>query len=386
MASRSASLNNYGYDDERGDYIIVEGDHICFRYEITGMLGKGSFGQVAQCRDHATGENVAIKIIRNKKRFHHQALIEIKVLENLRKWVRLPLLSLIFAGIMRSCAQDPDEKHNVVKMTDHFSFRNHLCIVTELLSINLYELVKANGFNGFSTILIRRFTSQILLSLTLLRHHRVVHCDLKPEVRRSSYICALFDVNCRTERPTQTSGQERRPGHRLWQFMLREREGCARRSPLLGGSTSTRCTVYTYIQSRFYRSPEVILGMNYHMAIDMWSLGCILAEMYTGAPLFPGEVSGPHCLVDVVGKRQRRTNKSSFRASWSASVCPTRCVFTWCYRLRRLLSVRTVPHRPSLAQEALLRQLWQPSTGREQQRSSTPTWIQVTRSDAQMRR
>ena len=115
-----------------------------------------------QCRDHCTGEMVAIKIIRNKKRFHHQALIEIKVLENLRKW-------------------DPDEKHNVIKMTDSFSFRGHLCIVTELLSINLYELIKANSFQGFSLNLIRHFTAQILASLTLLRHHRVVHCDLKPE-------------------------------------------------------------------------------------------------------------------------------------------------------------------------------------------------------------
>ncbi len=48
-------------------------------------------------------------------------------------------------------------------------------------------------------------------------------------------------------------------------------------------------TVYTYVQSRFYRSPDVMLGMGYSMAIDMWSLGCILAELYTGFPIFPGE-------------------------------------------------------------------------------------------------
>lgn len=52
----------------------------------------------------------------------------------------------------------------------------------ELLSINLYELIKANGFVGFTTALIRRFTSQMLMSLSLMRHHRIVHCDLKPEV------------------------------------------------------------------------------------------------------------------------------------------------------------------------------------------------------------
>lgn len=81
--------NNYGYDDERGDYLVVKHDHLAYRYEVIGTLGKGSFGQVLQCRDHATGQSTAIKIIRNKKRFHHQALVEIKILDNLRKWVRL---------------------------------------------------------------------------------------------------------------------------------------------------------------------------------------------------------------------------------------------------------------------------------------------------------
>ena len=81
--------NNFGYDDERGDYLIVNHDHLAYRYEVIDTLGKGSFGQVLNCRDHCTGESVAIKIIRNKKRFHHQALVEIKILDNLRKWVRL---------------------------------------------------------------------------------------------------------------------------------------------------------------------------------------------------------------------------------------------------------------------------------------------------------
>lgn len=86
-ASRDVTTNNYGYDDERGDYLVVERDHLAYRYEVIGTLGKGSFGQVLQCRDHRTGEMLAVKIIRNKKRFHHQALVEVKVLENLRKWV-----------------------------------------------------------------------------------------------------------------------------------------------------------------------------------------------------------------------------------------------------------------------------------------------------------
>ena len=80
--------------------------------------------------------------------------------------------------------QDAEEKHHVIKMTEHFYFRGHLCIAMELLSINLYELIKANNFVGFTTALIRRFTNQMLQSLALMRHHRIVHCDLKPEVRQ----------------------------------------------------------------------------------------------------------------------------------------------------------------------------------------------------------
>jgi len=106
--------NNYGYDDERGDYQIVNHDHLAYRYEVLDTLGKGSFGQVLSCRDHCTGQSVAIKIIRNKKRFHHQALVEIKILDNLRKWVKqicLHAWDVLFTialgcGREASCHQD----------------------------------------------------------------------------------------------------------------------------------------------------------------------------------------------------------------------------------------------------------------------------------------
>lgn len=103
-------------------------------------------------------------------------------------------------------------------MTEHFYFRGHLCIAMELLSINLYELIKANGFVGFTTALIRRFTSQMLGSLQLMRHHRIVHCDLKPEV--SLYWCShiIFSAKtCGLECSTAAPSKERSQSHRLWQ-------------------------------------------------------------------------------------------------------------------------------------------------------------------------
>ncbi|SNX87041.1 related to putative dual specificity protein kinase pom1 [Melanopsichium pennsylvanicum] len=261
MATVGKPDQNHGFDDERGDYNVINKDHLAFRYEIVDLLGRGSFGQVLQCRDHKTGKTVAIKLIRNKKRFHHQALVEVRILENLTKW-------------------DPDEKYNVIKMTESFLFRNHLCIATELLSINLYELIKANQFAGFSTNLIRRFTSQVLQSLVLMKHHRIVHCDLKPE-------------NILLAHP-------RKSAIKVIDF---------------GSSCFENEKVYTYIQSRFYRSPEVILGMNYNMAIDIWSLGCIIAELYTGYPLFPGENEQEQlaCIMEILGVPDRYLVERSSR-------------------------------------------------------------------------
>jgi dual specificity tyrosine-phosphorylation-regulated kinase 2/3/4 len=84
---KNTNLPNFGYDDERGDYAIVKGDHLAYRYEIIDVLGKGSFGQVVRCIDHRSGGLVAIKIIRNKKRFHQQALVEVNILQKLKEWV-----------------------------------------------------------------------------------------------------------------------------------------------------------------------------------------------------------------------------------------------------------------------------------------------------------
>jgi hypothetical protein len=88
-ASTELTGCNFGFDDDRGDYLVVMGDHLYYRYELVDSLGKGSFGQVLKCLDHKTGEHVAVKIIRNKKRFHCQALVEVKILESLNRWVSL---------------------------------------------------------------------------------------------------------------------------------------------------------------------------------------------------------------------------------------------------------------------------------------------------------
>ncbi|BBM99085.1 dual specificity tyrosine-phosphorylation-regulated kinase 2/3/4 [Marchantia polymorpha subsp. ruderalis] len=242
---------NHGFDDERGDYNVVEQDHLAYRYEVLGILGKGSFGEVLKCMDHKHKALRAVKMIRNKRRFHQQALVEVKILENLRQK-----------------AQDEPSNFNIVTIYESFYFRGHLCIAFALHDISLYELIKRNNFQGISLIVIKSFASQLLATLRFLRKLHVIHCDLKPE-------------NILLQHPAMSK-------IKVIDF---------------GSSCFCNERIYTYIQSRFYRSPEVILGLSYDMMIDIWSLGCILAELFTGYPLFPGEneVEQLACMMEILG-------------------------------------------------------------------------------------
>lgn len=144
----------------------------------------------------------------------------------------------------------------IVRLITNFSFRGHLCLVFELLSYNLYDLLRNTNFRGVSLNLTRKFTSQLCSALEFLSRQdlQIIHCDLKPE--------NILLVN------------PKRSAIKLVDF---------------GSSCHVNEKVYQYIQSRFYRSPDVLLSLDYTMAIDMWSLGCILVELHTGEPLFAGQ-------------------------------------------------------------------------------------------------
>lgn len=135
----------------------------------------------------------------------------------------------------------------------------------------MYELIKQNQFRGLSTTLVRVFAQQLLNGLALLNKARLIHCDLKPE-----------------------------------NILLKNLESPIIKIIDFGSACDERQTVYTYIQSRFYRSPEVLLGLPYSSAIDMWSLGCIVVELFLGLPLFPGssEYNQVMRIVEMLGNPQ----------------------------------------------------------------------------------
>src|SRR5690606_5233286 len=116
------------------------------------------------------------------------------------------------------------------------------------------ELIKSQDFKGVELTVIKKIAIQLLQSLLFLQKHSIIHCDLKPEN-------ILLTHHGKT-------------GIKLIDF---------------GSSCFLDEKLYTYIQSRFYRAPEIILGIEYGCEIDMWSFGCILVELYSGIPIFPGE-------------------------------------------------------------------------------------------------
>jgi dual specificity tyrosine-phosphorylation-regulated kinase 2/3/4 len=233
--------------DERFYYRCFVGDHIAYRYEIVKLLGDGSFGMVLQCFDHKTQTMVALKILRKGKKFAKIGEMEAGVLEVLRI--------------------ESDEEA-IVKKLDQFKFRGHFFIVFELLSIDLYQFLKKNEFHGANLNIIKRIAVQIIIALKHIHASGFIHCDLKPEN-------ILFKA-------------ENKSSIKIVDF---------------GSACEKTSKVYTYIQSRFYRAPEVILDAGYSEKIDMWSLGCILYELYKGVPIFQGvnELDQLCKIVEVLG-------------------------------------------------------------------------------------
>ncbi|KAK2796274.1 dual specificity protein kinase yak1 [Onygenales sp. PD_10] len=242
LTKPSKGVKNDGYDNDDSDYILYVNDILGSeeanhknRYLILDVLGQGTFGQVVKCQNLKTQEVVAVKVIKNRTAYFNQSMMEVSVLD------------LINSKL------DKNDDHHLLRLRDTFIHRQHLCLVFELLSVNLYELIKQNQFRGLSTTLVRVFAQQLLNGLTLLNKARLIHCDLKPE-----------------------------------NILLKNLESPIIKIIDFGSACDERQTVYTYIQSRFYRSPEVLLGLPYSSAIDMWSLGCIVVELFLGLPLFPG--------------------------------------------------------------------------------------------------
>jgi len=138
---------------------------------------------------------------------------------------------------------------------NNFEYRSHLCLVLEPMSMNLREVIKKYGKDiGISISAVKIYAKQLFSALKHMKACGVIHGDIKPDnivinSQLSSIKLCDFGSACYTD----------------------ENE------------------ITPYLVSRFYRAPEIMLGLPYDTAIDMWSVGCCLIEMYTGKILFQGK-------------------------------------------------------------------------------------------------
>ncbi|XP_017274746.1 homeodomain-interacting protein kinase 1 isoform X2 [Kryptolebias marmoratus] len=237
--AHSTSTTKSSNSHSEGDYQLVQHEILCSMsnsYEVLEFLGRGTFGQVAKCWKRGTNEIVAIKILKNHPSYARQGQIEVSILSRLS-------------------TENADE-FNFVRSYECFQHKNHTCLVFEMLEQNLYDFLKHSKFSPLMLKCIRPILQQVATALMKLKSLGLIHADLKPEnimlvdPLRQPYRVKVIDFG--------------------------------------SASHVSKAVCSTYLQSRYYRAPEIILGLPFCEAIDMWSLGCVIAELFLGWPLYPG--------------------------------------------------------------------------------------------------
>ncbi|KAM7362549.1 pre-mRNA processing factor 4 kinase isoform 1-T1 [Cochliomyia hominivorax] len=254
IADNPALTDNW--DDAEGYYRVRIGEVLDGRYVVSGYTGQGVFSNVVRARDQARGNaNVAVKIIRNNEIMHKTGLRELEILKKLND-------------------ADPDDRFHCLRLYRHFFHKQHLCMVFEPLAMNLREVLKKYGKNvGLHIKAVRSYTQQLFLALKLLKKTGILHADIKPDnilVNENNLILKLCDFG--------------------------------------SASTINDNEITPYLISRFYRAPEIILGIPYDYGIDMWSAGCTIYELYTGKILFSGKSNNQMLkyFMDLKGKIPNR--------------------------------------------------------------------------------
>jgi serine/threonine-protein kinase PRP4 len=223
------------WDDAQGYYVTIPGELFESRYHVLQNLGRGMFSSVVRATDTKTNKLVAIKIVRNNDTMRKAGLKEIEILKDLAE-------------------NDADDKKHVIRLERSFEHKGHLCMVFENLSLNLREVLKKFGRDvGINVKAIRAYAQQLFLGLSHMRKCQYLHADLKPD-----------------------------------NILVNEARSVLKICDLGSASSIDENVTAPYLVSRFYRAPEIILGIPYDYGIDVWSVGCTLFEMYTGKILFTG--------------------------------------------------------------------------------------------------
>nr|XP_045581368.1 cyclin-dependent kinase 11B-like isoform X4 [Procambarus clarkii] len=244
-SSRAPSVE----DDEEGHLIYRNGDVLQDRYKIITTLGEGTFGKVVKCRDLQNDRFLALKIIKNVEKYREAAKLEINVLEKLAE-------------------KDPYNKHLCVRMLSWFDYHGHVCIAFDMLGLSVFDFLKDNNYRPYGLEQVRHISYQLCYAVKFLHDNKLTHTDLKPE----NILFVDSDYNLtydpKKKRDIRTV---KKTDIQLIDF---------------GSATFDHEHHSTIVSTRHYRAPEVILELGWQQPCDVWSIGCIMFELYLGITLF----------------------------------------------------------------------------------------------------
>ena len=261
LTDPSEPKKNNGKDNENDDLIVRKNDKIKSdknTYIVIDLLGTGISGQTFKVLCQNNNKYYALKIIKNIKKFSDVCYYEYKLMKRLNE-------------------KDKKDEFHIIRTYGYFEYNNHLCIVNQLMQKTLLEIIRAN--NGLSLTSIRFISKQILKGVEFIHNANYVHTDLKPEN-------ILLTINDENNDVANTK---------------KERISISQNTDLISKRVLVKIADFgsTYplkdlkqvtsdIQSMYYRAPEVIIGLELDEKVDVWSIGCILIELFLSSPILPG--------------------------------------------------------------------------------------------------
>ncbi|KAL8856505.1 MAG: hypothetical protein Q9178_006904 [Gyalolechia marmorata] len=247
-------------DDDDGHFIVTPETYLGDRYQVIRLLGQGTFGKVVEATDRRTKTRCAIKIIRSVQKYRDASRIELRVLSTLSH-------------------NDRENRNKCIHLRDTFDFRNHICIVTDLLGQSVFDFLKGNAFVPFPSSQIQSFARQLFTSVAFLHDLNLIHTDLKPEnILLVSNHYQTFTYNRHIPSSSTTTNRVARQRRVLLDTDIRLID--------FGSATFEEEYHSSVVSTRHYRAPEIILNLGWSFPCDIWSIGCILVEFYTGDALF----------------------------------------------------------------------------------------------------
>ncbi|RAH73264.1 putative protein kinase (Lkh1) [Aspergillus aculeatinus CBS 121060] len=277
-------IRDYGnrgekYDDDDGHYIVTPNVPLTDRYSIVKLLGQGTFGKVVEAYDKTRKTRCAVKIIRSIQKYRDASRIELRVLSTL-------------------ASNDKANRNKCIHLRDCFDFRNHICIVTDLLGQSVFDFLKGNAFVPFPSSQIQNFARQLFTSVAFLHDLNLIHTDLKPEnILLVSSAYQTFTYNRTIPSSSCAISRSARQRRVLLDSEIR----------LIDFGSATFDDEYhsSVVSTRHYRAPEIILNLGWSFPCDIWSIGCILVEFFTGDALFQTHDNLEHLAMmeAVIGER-----------------------------------------------------------------------------------